>query len=141
MSYTTGFTILAWVKPTSSIIQGLPQQELQDLSQALLQDFQILLSIRWNMEISLHQSPNGVWYAYGHNPRITIGKQTVANAIGELTEHIDFIRGSVHNSMEDLIRFKEAKEKWQVQENQSDTSVGTQEQEQAGTSWSHKRKR
>lgn len=106
----------------------------------LLSDFNTLLGMRWNMDMTLSQI-NGIWYAYGNNTRITVSNATIRNAIGDLYDHVDFLRGNSHSSAEELANFKTCKEKWRVPEQVTDSSFGWEPNQQAVTSHGSKRPR
>lgn len=83
----------------------------------------------------------GVRYAFGINTRITASEKTIANAIGNLTDHVGFLRGTANNSAEDLARYKTCKEKWKVPEEVSSSSFGWDPQAHQETLKGAKQKR
>ncbi|UOH27037.1 nonstructural protein 3 [Galliform chaphamaparvovirus 7] len=142
-----GFSVLAWVKDDSSMLQQIvcPNQEQaiqarQNVEQQLLRDFQTLLSVRWQMDVTLLTIHDHV-YAYGINKRFNVSAKTIERAIGELIEHVEFLRSTPEFNAEDLVRYKECRAKWSVPEQVSDTSFGPEASVQAETSQSSKRKR
>lgn len=134
-----GFSVLAWVKPDSSLLHGLTEDTQKEMIAELLKDFQCLLGCRWNMDIHI-TCIEGVQYAFGINNRITASEKTITNAIGLLAEHVAFLRGTASNSAEELARFKECKRKWKVPDEVSTTSYGWEAVGQAGTSNPTKRR-
>lgn len=118
-----GFSVLAWVKPDCAILWDVDDAARESIINDLLSDFCILIGCRWNMD--MHQlTIRGTKYAFGVNSRITASERTITNAIGDLSNHVDFLRGTTSNSPEDLARFKECKEKWKVPTEVSSSSSG-----------------
>nr|WOX03041.1 hypothetical protein [Psittaciform chaphamaparvovirus 4] len=117
-----GFTVLAWVKPTSALLKGNRDLD-RDIEKQLLQDFVALLGIRWNMDIQVVPLDDEL-YAFGVNNRFTVSTQTMRNALGDLNEHVDFLRGNVSNIAEELVNFKRCKDKWNVPEIVSESTSG-----------------
>lgn len=139
MSYGPGFSILAWVKSDCVLTSGLSFDTKDELERELLNDAATLWGVRWNIDISL-VTINHTVYVFGSTIRFTAGNNTIRNALGELSEHIEFIRGTPANTADELERYKRCKMKWKVQET-SDTHSGWEAQAQAETSRSDKRKR
>lgn len=136
-----GFTVLAWVKTDSTMLWDLTDEvEINKTIETLLGDFNCLLGVRWNMDMHL-VTIDGVRYAYGINTRITASEKTIANAVGELTNHVGFLRGTANNSAEELARYKTCKEKWKVPEEVSSSTFGWEPQGHQETSRDIKRKR
>lgn len=143
MSFSNGFTVLAWVKPNASILKRQSDQNeetLLALQKQLLLDFCTLIGVRWNMEVTLHNI-GGIPYAFGKNNRFMVSDRTIANAIGGLINHLEFLKGSTENTVEDLERYKSCKEKWNVPDQVTESTSGWDPQEPAGTSTASKRKR
>lgn len=141
MSFQTGFSVLAWVREDSALIlTELDEDARPRLKRQLLLDFCTLLGIRWNLDMTLI-SINGAAYAYGCCGRFTVSDRTIRNAIGDLTEHIDFTRGSPQHTAEQLADFKACKEKWRVPEQVTESTSGWDPSEPATTSTGTKRKR
>lgn len=92
------------------------------------------------MDMTLPQI-NGTWYAFGTNSRITVSQSTIRNAIGDLANHVDFLRGTSHSTAEDLANYKICKEKWRVPEQVTDSYSGWEANAQVGTSHTTKRPR
>lgn len=138
--YGSGFSVLAWVKEDCPLLIDISPETAEKVRQQLLKDFQVLLSCRWHMEIMLCEH-DGVQYAYGSNTRINPSERTIRNAIGTLSEHVDFIRSTSGTAWEDLARYKQCKEKWKVPDQVTEGSSGWGLQEQAETSTQIKRKR
>lgn len=137
----SGFTVLAWVKPDSPLLwDEHDESKIQEIIDTLLGDFNCLLGIRWNMDMHL-VTVNGTRYAFGINTRITASEKTITNAIGNLTDHVMFLRGTANNTAEDLARYKTCKEKWKVPEEVSSSSYGWEAPGHPETSTSIKRKR
>nr|WOP79078.1 nonstructural protein 3 [Canary chaphamaparvovirus 2] len=136
-----GFTVLAWVKPDSPLIwEQHHDVDIDTKTEELLQDFNCLLGVRWNMDMHL-VTIDGSRYAFGINTRITASEKTIANAIGDLNNHVGFLRGTANNTAEDLARFKVCKEKWRVPEEVSSSTYGWETPAHPETSQSLKRKR
>lgn len=136
----TGFSVLAWVKPESSLMTGVSEQSAVNIEQQLLRDFVCLLSVRWNMEMQI-VTVDGNRYAYGTNARITASERTIANAIGELNEHVGFIRSVASVAAEDLARYRQCRLKWKVPDLVSDSTYGAAQSDVPETSQPYKRKR
>lgn len=137
---STGFTLIAWVREDSPLLGNLSEEASTQMQNQLLNDFTLLLSVRWNMEFNIAPFDNTL-YAFGQNNRITVSDRTVKNAIGELSNHVEFLRGSVKTSPQDLARYRECRKKWRVPDQTSDTSYGSEDTEYQGTSPFAKRKR
>lgn len=140
MSFVNGFSVLAWVKPESSMLAGVSEQSAESITQQLLRDFVCLLSVRWNMELQI-LTIDGNKYAYGVNTRITASERTITNAIGELSEHIGFIRSLASISAEDLANYRLCRLKWRVPDQVTDSTYGAGGSEPQETSQPYKRKR
>lgn len=137
----SGFSVLAWVKDTSPLLQDVSEETRKRLIRELLRDFSSLLGVRWQMDINLIEYHN-TQYAYGNNARITVGERTIRNAMGDLANHVEILRGGANSTAEDLANYKAAKAKWNVPDTVTDsTSSGWGGQEQAATSWAAKRQR
>lgn len=104
----------------------------------LLKDACILLGCRWNMDLQIMQL-EGQWYAYGVNTRITVGDKTIKTALGDLTQHVEFIRSTSTTSANDLADYQRCRERWNVPESVTDSSSGWAQQERPGTSQGTKR--
>lgn len=140
MSYN-GFSVLAWVKDDCRMLQDISSDEGRAVvKRQLLLDFNTLIGMRWNMEMQL-VNHGGTQYAYGNNTRFSVGDRTLRNALGNLANHVDFIRGTHHASPEDLANYKVCKEKWKVPENVADSSSGWEATGPAETSPTTKRPR
>lgn len=112
MAYT-GFTILLWVKEDSPLIVDSEGETYIRQCKQLIQDANILLGMRWNMEMSICTMGNNT-YGFGANTRITVSNTTIRNALGTLTEHVDFLRGNPNNTCDDLVNYRMCKLKWSV---------------------------
>lgn len=139
-AFGNGFSILAWVKDDSPLVEGHDGIARERIERDLLHDFCTLLSFRWTMDVNI-TCIEGTLYAFGTNPRITVSEATVRRAIGELSNHLDVLRGSVSTTADDLARYRACKRKWKVPDVTSDTGYGWERQEQAGTSTPTKRPR
>lgn len=139
MSYS-GFSVLAWVRDDTSLLEGVTEHAADQVIQQLLKDFICLLSVRWNMELQV-VTVNGVKYAYGCNTRITASERTIRNAIGDLAAHVDFIRSTASVGAEDLANYRSCKLKWNVPETVTDSTYGSGGSEPQETSQPFKRKR
>ncbi|UOH27033.1 nonstructural protein 3 [Galliform chaphamaparvovirus 6] len=142
----TGFTILLWVKSASPLLQtSAPNQQhaqsmREEIERTLLSDACCLLSVRWQMECSVKQAGDNL-YAFGYNNRFNVSQQTVINALGTLSAHLDFIRSGATVTFEDLARFRECKEKWQVPEDVTTSTYGLEQSGPPETSRAAKRLR
>lgn len=136
---SNGFTVLAWVRDDSSFIAELDEAR-ERMEKQLLADFNTLIGVRWNMDMQLIKRHER-WYAYGHNNRISVGVSTIRNAIGDLSKHIEFIRGTQHSTLDCLIDYKLCKEKWKVPDQVTESSIGWEATTQPGTSAMSKRPR
>lgn len=139
-AFGTGFSVLAWVKDECKLTENLDGVARERVERDLLSDFCTLLNFRWTMDVSL-VTLDGQLYAFGVNPRITVSERTVRAAIGELSNHIDILRGSVSATADDLARYRACKRKWKVPDVTSDTGSGWERPEPAGTSMLNKRPR
>lgn len=141
MSYN-GFSVLAWVKRDSTLIANCSEESAERISRQLLRDFICLLSVRWNMDLTLCEH-EGTKYAYGVNTRITASERTIKNAIGDLSNHVDFLKGTASTSSEDLANYRQCREKWKVPDEVTSTYsyYGSEDSAVPGTSQLIKRKR
>lgn len=139
MAYS-GFSVLAWVRDDSALTNGVSETAAENIHQQLLRDFVCLLSVRWNMELNI-VTIDGTKYAFGSNTRITASERTIRNAIGELAEHVDFIRSVATVSAEDLAHYRLCRQKWKVPEIVTDSTYGSGGTEPPETSQPYKRKR
>lgn len=141
MAYGGGFSVLAWVKPTANVLANIADPaSVDELQQLLLQDVCSLWGVRWGMDMALVTHDHRV-YAYGTHTRITVSTSTLRNALGDLGDHIDFIRGTPHNTSQDLATYKACREKWKVEDATSESTTGWAEQGPGETSHGAKRKR
>lgn len=140
MSYS-GFSVLAWVKPECDLLKDVQDERAREqIEMQLLNDFRVLLSVRWNMEVTV-QDIKGTRYAYGSNPRITVSERTLKAAIGDLADHIIFIRSIASVDAEALAEYSSCRKKWKVPESVTDSYSGWDYKEPAETSQGAKRKR
>lgn len=135
-----GFSILLYVRDDSTVVQDLSLDSRDAMEKELLDDAKILIGGKYGMDMTDHTGQRSKRYAYGINPRLTPANHTIRTALGNLANHVDFIRGNTHQTPEDLIRYKEAKERWKVEEPDS-TGSGAAEPGPAWTSTSSKRTR
>lgn len=136
-----GFSLIIWAKKDGRLIENLEHaQSTEAMIKEMLEDARVLISCRWNMNMDIIQV-GGTWYCYGVNTKFHVGKGTIKAALGELTEHVDFIRGNSHSTLEELVRYKECKQRWKVEDPAAESSSGWGDPEQPGTSISAKRKR
>lgn len=139
-AFGNGFSVLAWVTEECIITQNLESLARERMERELLTDFCTLLNFRWTMDVSI-LTIDGTLYAYGTNPRITVSERTVRTAIGDLSNHLGILRGTLSATAEDLARYRACKKKWKVPDVTSDTGSGWERPEQAGTSTPTKRPR
>lgn len=138
-----GFTVLIWVKPEAVALWDHPAGDpdaTENVIEEYLKDAACLLGIRWNMDIHL-TTIEGNRYAFGINTRITVSEKTISNALGDLSHHVGFLRGTANNTAEDLARYKKCKEKWKVPEEVSTSSYGWEPAVHPETSKGPKQKR
>lgn len=136
-----GFSLLLWVDYASPLWTSTQTAERADLEKQLLQDAVCLLGTRWNMDFQFHET-NGILYAFGVCPRFTVGVQTIARALGDLSMHVKFNRGTGTDVAASLIRYKECKEKYNVPDVVSEGSSGQDNQEtQPGSYWQPKKRK
>lgn len=141
MAFGGGFSVLAWVKPSSTVLVGVEDPDSrQRLQKQLLNDFAVLVGTRWSMDVTVMHI-DGQLYAYGNNTRITVGKSTLSNAIGDLCDHVEFLRSSSHSTADELVNYKQCKDRWKVPETVTDSTTGWEAQGQAETSTMIKRRR
>lgn len=136
----TGVAILGWVKPESTLLTNLSEETKQSVSDQLLFDFQCLIGIRWNMDMTIGDY-QGIKYVFGVNTRITIGESTIRAALGNLADHCDFLRGNASNTFDQLANYKVCKEKWKVPDKVTDSTFGWEAQGHQGTSQETKRRK
>ena len=136
----SGFTVLAWVKDDASLIKDLSADAKEIVKKELLADFCVLLSCRWSMDCHVITN-RGEHYAYGINNRITVGMQTIRNALGDLANQLELIRGTSSASHEELINYRTCKRKWNVPDAVTESSYGWEHQEPPMTSHMSKRRR
>lgn len=139
MSYGGGFSILAWVKKDSPIIAGLTFDTKDELEKELLNDAITLWSVRWGIDMGMVTIDHHL-YIYGSTLRFTASNNTIRDAIGDLSEHIEFYRGTPVNTAEDLVRYQKCRKKWKVPD-RSENSSGWGDSAQAETSQFSKRKK
>lgn len=139
----TGFSIVAWVKEESPLLSNLSEEASTQMQRQLLNDFCCLLGMRWNMDMHVTDAKthNGILYAFGTNNRITVSDRTIRNAIGELAQHIDFLRGQAKTSPGELINYRQCRLKWKVPDVVTDSSYGAEDTDSQGTFHQNKRRR
>lgn len=136
---SNGFTLLLWINPRSPAVDGLDDQQQAPIIEELLGDAVCLLSCRWGIDFSF-TTVAGTRYAYGICNKFTIGVPTLTRALGTLTEHVEFKRGSVNDTAEGLIRYKRCLEKWKVPDVVTDSGSGDSSQEHQSVPYWRKRK-
>lgn len=136
-----GFSLLAFVKSESSLLQDLVPDTTpyNDMCKEILKDVQCMWGVRWTTDFTLLQV-EGKWFLHGNNNRFTVSNNTIRAALGRLAQHVDFVRSSANIGADDLIKYQKCLDKWGVEQNLTSTS-GWDEQEQASTSIIGKRKR
>lgn len=137
----TGCTILIWVDNDTWRLEGLEGSARFNQAKELLEDAGVLLSARWNLELSYVESGN-VLYGFLSCPRFTIGSATIIRALGTLAGAIQFHRGAASDTAEGLIRYVQCKQKYEVPDQVSgDTSGETETGPTSTGSWGTKRQR
>lgn len=141
MSTLPGFSLIVWVKEDSTLIQNVSDNNRDIIIREILGDVETLIGHRWNLDVII-QSIQGTTYAYTNNTRFNVSGQTLKNALGDLTDHVEFQKGSCNCSAEQLVRYRMTKLKWKVPDQVTDPSIsGWGEREQEQTSHPSKRKR
>lgn len=135
-----GFAVLLWVRPDTQLLQGISPESQASLAKELLLDAQCLLSVRWNLECQL-LTIHGTQYVYASTPRFTVSERTLKNALGNLVNHVDFLRASVNSTAEELVRYRQAREKWKVPDVVTESTSGWEGSGSGETSTGPKRKR
>lgn len=135
-----GFSFVAWVKPDSTVIEGLSTCTATELIKSLLSDVQTLIGVRWNIDVIVFENDQ-TWYAYGNTNRFNISTETLKRALGSLTAHVEIYKGSVHHTADQLINYKRCLDKWDVPEILRDTTTGYAEKVLEETSSGRKRPR
>lgn len=122
-------------------MQGIASEDTKGrVERQLLEDFRCLLGCRWNMIIEI-KTHNGKLYAFGNNSRFNVSDKTISNALGDLTNHVEFLKSASGIEFEYLADYKTCKEKWNVPDVVSEGSYGWDRPEQGETSLQIKRKR
>lgn len=138
---STGFTVLAWVKDDTPLLEGDLSETTKDrIRTELLRDFCTLIGMRWGMEVDI-VTHHGTQYAYGANGRFTVSTTTLRNAMGTLEAHVDILRGSTYATSEQLANYRVCKKKWTVPEIVTESSSGWGDNAQGETSQQSKRRR
>lgn len=143
-AFGTGFSLLLWVKPESTLL--CPETLSEDYDRdsdgsahSLLSDACTLLGMRWNVEFTISDHEGGK-YAFGVVSRFTVSNPTIERALGDLIEHISFIRGNSANTFFELVRYKTCREKWKVKDQSTDSYSGPDETVRPSTSTGTKRR-
>lgn len=135
-----GFSLLIWVKPDSVLIENLEGISLKAMQDEILSDAQTLLGCKWGMDFT-KITAGDFCCIHGNNLRFTAGTEAIKAALGQLWHHIDFIRSTPNMTPEDLIRYKECRDKWKVGQEDTESTSGTQDKaHQKTTSTSHRYK-
>lgn len=137
---SNGFTFLAFVRSESPLCEGLSNGSRSRLEREILEDCAALLGVRWGIDCTISQHGNKL-YCYGTQSRFTVGLDTLRNALGTMTDHVELIKGGALCTQEDLIRYSEAKIKWKVPDQVTSSTTGPGEQGQAATYPTSKRLR
>lgn len=144
---SAGFSLLMWVDEDSSFVTeihtGNQEHTLEkrlQVKQQLLSDACCLIQVRWNMDMTIHMV-HGECYGYGNNSRFTVGQNTIRNALGDLGNHVKFLRSAPGLTLEELTNYKTCKEKWNVPDQVTESSSGWDQNQSEQTSTSIKRRR
>nr|WQF62313.1 MAG: hypothetical protein [Pigeon-associated parvo-like virus] len=140
MAFPGGFSIFAWVKEDSPLLDGLSDDTRDTMRREILKDAKVLWGVKWNLQFDEFQF-EGRPYIYASTNRFTASNATIAAALGGLLSHVEFIRSAPDIAAEHLYDFNKAKRKWKVEERAMESSSGWGEQEPAGTSRPFKRPR
>lgn len=143
MTAFQGFSLLLWVRESSPLLapETLPDDDsdLVGIERGILDDCCVLLGMRWNVEFTI-SNHGGKLYAFGSTTRFTVSNPTVCRGLGDLSAHVEFIRGSPAHTLSELVRYKECRDKWNVPEILSESSTGLDPMERPGTSHTTKRR-
>lgn len=140
MSNLGGFSVLCWVEPTSSLLANLNAKSKTEMEQKLLEDVCTLWGMRWNMDIRI-ECIDDKYFAYGSNGRFMVGERTLTKALGDLADHVQFMKGGPNTTSKELANYKLCRDKWNVPVQVSDTIGGWETQTLQGTSIQPKQKR
>lgn len=111
-----------------------PRTETYDeMIDTILGDAQCLWGMRWGMDFTKLTIDHNR-YIHGNNLRFTAGNETIRAALGDLAEHVDFIRSTPNITPEDIVRYKECLKKWNVKDPTMTSSSGTDDKERPSTS-------
>lgn len=133
-----GFSILAWVNPESPLLMGLdPRSSAYDeMQDELLGDAQVLWGCKWGMDFTKITGLDNCRFLHGNNLRFVASNETIKQCLGNLAEHVYFLRSTPNITPEDLIKYKNCLKKWKVPTPDTTSSSGPDAKERPGTSHS-----
>lgn len=114
--------------------------QLADQKKQMLEDAVCLLGVRWGIDFSYH-THGGVLYAFGVQPRYTIGLQTALRALGDLANHCKVFRGGPHDTVDQLVKYQACRAKYRVPEVVHEDTYGEGSQDKASQLQWPKRRR
>lgn len=139
-SGTSGCSLLVWVDTETLGGEPMENSELDDKAKGMLEDAVCLLGTRWGIEFSYHLH-GGVSYAFGVQPRYTIGVQTALRALGDLAVHVKVHKGGPHDTVAQLVRYQECKRKYNVPETVHEGGYGEESRDSASLQqWPRKKR-
>lgn len=112
---SSGCSLLVWVDTEIPGGAEMEADQLDAQKKEMLQDACCLLGVRWGIDFSYHPH-GGVLYAFGVQPRYTIGLQTALRALGDLAASVRVHRGGPHDTVESLVRYQTCRAKYRVPE-------------------------
>lgn len=144
-TFNQGFSLLLWVNPDSTLICTETLSDTHDsdsdrTGRGLLSDACVLLGMRWGLEFTISDY-GGTSFGFGVITRFTVSNSTITRALGDLADHISFLRGNAHHTFQELVRYKECKEKWHVPDQVTESYSGQEDTARPQTSTGHKRQR
>lgn len=122
------------------MLENLHGQAKQAMIRALLDDVAILMSGRWQLDVTISEH-HGTMYAYTNCTKFNVSHSTMQKALGNLCDHVEFQKGPCNAPIEQNVNYRLCKLKWQVQDTVTEpTSYGWVGLEQDSTSQRGKRK-
>lgn len=136
----SGCSFLVWIDQDSWRLEGLAADQRNSRIQELLEDVVCLLTGRWSMDSTIVES-KGVLYAHLVCARYPVGSATFIRALGDLGAHVKIHRGALGDSPQQMIKYIECKQKYNVPDVVSEGFSGDAGQETVSQSSWNKRTR